>query len=154
MGLVSKMFDNIGQKIGEGYAKQGKSWDEVVNMPSSGSGLGKALINSSAKTGYDNYMAKNNPAPVSTSSANMLQTPSVSGGGLAESGSNTYTQPTLMSGITNPVADSSVFGNRTNGSGMVNGYITQGYNGGLAAMANGSIKAPGQYDVVGGAKLI
>lgn len=57
MGLVSKMFDSIGQKIGEGYAKQGKSWDEVVNMPSSGSGLGKALINSSAKTGYDNYMA-------------------------------------------------------------------------------------------------
>ena len=57
MGLVSKTFDNIGQKIGEGYAKQGKSWDEVVNMPSSGSGLGKAIINSSAKTGYDNYMA-------------------------------------------------------------------------------------------------
>lgn len=57
MGLVSKMFDNIGQKIGEGYAKQGKSWDEVVNRYSSGSGLGKALINSSAKTGYDNYMA-------------------------------------------------------------------------------------------------
>ena len=56
MGLVSKTFDNLGQKIGEGYAKQGKSWDEVVNMPSSGSGLGKALINSSAKTGYDNYM--------------------------------------------------------------------------------------------------
>ena len=58
MGLVSKMFDNIGQKIGEGYAKQGKSWDEVVNMPSSGSGLGKAIINSSAKTGYDNYMTR------------------------------------------------------------------------------------------------
>ena len=57
MGLVSKTFNSIGQKIGEGYAKQGKSWDEVVNMPSSGSGLGKALINSSAKTGYDNYMA-------------------------------------------------------------------------------------------------
>ena len=57
MGLVSKTFDNLGQKIGEGNAKQGKSWDEVVNMPSSGSGLGKALINSSAKTGYDNYMA-------------------------------------------------------------------------------------------------
>ena len=57
MGLVKKTFDNLGQKIGEGYAKQGKSWDEVVNMPSSGSGLGKALINSSAKTGYDNYMA-------------------------------------------------------------------------------------------------
>ena len=57
MGLVKKRFDNLGQKIGEGYAKQGKSWDEVVNMPSSGSGLGKALINSSAKTGYDNYMA-------------------------------------------------------------------------------------------------
>lgn len=57
MGLVSKVFDSVGQRIGEGYAEQGKSWDEVVNMPSSGSGLGKALINSSAKTGYDNYMA-------------------------------------------------------------------------------------------------
>lgn len=87
-------------------------------------------------------------------SNNMIQNLGGNGGGLAESGSNTYTQPTLMSGITNPVADSSVFGNRTNGSGMVNGHITQGYNGGLAAMANGYIKAPGQYDVVGGAKLI
>ena len=88
-------------------------------------------------------------------SNNMIQNPvGNGGGGLAESGSNTYTQPTLMSGITNPVADSSVFGDRTNGSGMVNGHITQGYNGGLAAMANGYIKAPGQYNVVGGAKLI
>ena len=85
MGLVKKTFDNLGQKIGEGYAKQGKTWDEVVNMPSNGSGLGKVLINSSAKTAYDNYMTNNKPASVSTSSANMIQSPGGSDGGLASS---------------------------------------------------------------------
>ena len=55
--MINESGNRLGTAIGEGYAKQGKSWDEVVNMPSSGSGLGKALINSSAKTGYDNYMA-------------------------------------------------------------------------------------------------
>ena len=149
MGAIGNSFNRmgsgIGTDIGEGYAKQGKSWDEVASMPSSGSGPGKDAMHSSVKTGYDNYMAKNKPA--------MIQAPSVSDGGLAASTVGTTQQPTLMSDITNPVADSSVFGDRTNGSGMVNGHITQGY-GGLATMANGYIKAPGQYDVVGGAKLI
>lgn len=78
----------MGQKIGEGYAKQGKSWDEVVNMPSSGSGPGKAIIISSAKTGYDNYMTNNQPASVSTSSANMIQSLGGSEGGLAANAVN------------------------------------------------------------------
>ena len=87
MGKIGNVFNQMGSKIGtaigEGYAKQGKSWDEVASMPSSGSGPGKDAMHSSVKTGYDNYMAKNKPAPVSTSSANMIQSPGGYDGGLA-----------------------------------------------------------------------
>lgn len=85
--MIDKL-DIVGQKIGESYAKQGKSWDEVVNMPSWGSGFGKAIINNSAKTGYDNYMTNNKPASVSTSSANMIQSLGGSEGGLAANAVN------------------------------------------------------------------
>ena len=87
MGKIGNVFNQMGSKIGtaigENYAKQGKSWDEVASMPSSGSGPGKDAMHSSVKTGYDNYMAKNKPAPVSTSSANMIQSPGGYDGGLA-----------------------------------------------------------------------
>lgn len=67
---------------------------------------------------------------------------------------------TSVSGVTNPAANQAMFGNRTNGSGMMNGQMMQGFNGGLASMANNGfgqgmpIQGPGQYDVIGGAKLI
>ena len=85
MNVLDNKFKEIGQRIGEGYAKQGKSWDEVESMPSSGSGPGKNAMHSGVKTGYDNYMTNNKPASVSTSSANMIQSPGSSDGGLASS---------------------------------------------------------------------
>ena len=89
MGKISNMINEsgnrIGTTIGEGYAKQGKSWDEVASMPSSGGGMMSDNIRSGVKTGYDNYMTNNKPASVSTSSANMIQSPGGSDGGLAES---------------------------------------------------------------------
>ena len=92
MGKISNMINESGNRlgtaIGEGYAKQGKSWDEVVNMPSSGSGMMSDAIRSGTKTGYDNYMTNNKPASVSTSSANMIQSPGGSDGGLAASAVN------------------------------------------------------------------
>ena len=114
MGSFGGAFKRIGQKIGTSigaeYAKQGKSWDEVASMPSSGGGPAKNAIHSSVKTGYDNYMAKNKPAPVSASSSNMIQAPSVSDIGTTQ-------EPTLTSGVQNPTADSTQFGNMTNGLG-------------------------------------
>ena len=84
--LLNIAGNNLGQKIGEGYAKQGKSWDEISSMPSSGSGFMSDAISSGAKTGYDNYMANNKPTSVSTSSGNMIQSSGGSDGGLATSG--------------------------------------------------------------------
>ena len=81
--MFNRLGSKLGTSIGESYAKQGKSWDEVASMPSSGSGPGKDAMHSSVKTGYDNYMAKNKPAPVSTSRANMIQSPGGYDGGLA-----------------------------------------------------------------------
>ena len=100
MNVLDNKFKEIGTAIGEGYAKQGKSWDEVANMPSSGSGPGKDVMYSSAKTAYDNYMTKNKLAPVSTSSANMIQSPSGSDGGLAASAVGSGSQ-----GLANMFAD-------------------------------------------------
>ena len=89
MNVLDNKFKEIGAAIGEGYAKQGKSWDEVESMPSSGSGPGKNAMHSSAKTSYDNYMTNNKPTSVSTSSANMIQSPGGSDGGLAASAAGT-----------------------------------------------------------------
>ena len=83
--MINESGNRLGTAIGEGYAKQGKSWDEIASMPSSGSGPGKNAISSGVKTGYDNYMTNNKPASVSTSSANMIQSPGGSDGGLAAS---------------------------------------------------------------------
>lgn len=83
--MINESGNRIGTKIGEGYAEQGKSWDEIANMPSSGEGMMSDAISSGVKTGYDNYMTNNKPASVSTSSANMIQSPGGSDGGLAAS---------------------------------------------------------------------
>lgn len=65
---------------------------------------------------------------------------------------------TSMSGITNPAANSMMFGNRTNGSGLMNGQMTQSFGGGLAAMANsGGLpqqQNANQYSIVGGANMM
>ena len=89
MDVLDNKFKEIGAAIGEGYAKQGKSWDEIASMPSSGGGMMSDAISSSAKTGYDNYMTNNKPASASTSSANMIQSPGGSEGGLAASAVDT-----------------------------------------------------------------
>ena len=79
-------INKLGANIGEWYAKQGKSLGEIESMPSSGGYAGfSADIRSGTKTGYDNYMTSNKPASVSTSSANMIQSPGGSEGGLAAS---------------------------------------------------------------------
>ena len=153
MGLVKKTFDNLGQKIGEGYAKQGKSWDEVVNMPSNGSGLGKVFINSSAKTAYDNYMTSNKPASASTSSANMIQSPGGSYGGLAGSAVGAESMNA------NPMLNNSLGSldqNNTGGiglsSGLGNTLTTQKYNG-LGNIV-GYNPQGNNYNIIGGVELV
>lgn len=115
LGSSFKKLENSGaglSSIGEGYAKQGKSWDEVASMPSSGnSGLNKIIL-SGVKAGYDNYMSQNKPA-------NMIQSPGDSG--LAASAVGTTPQPTLTSVVQNPIEDSTQFGNMENGSGVMGG---------------------------------
>ena len=95
-------------------------------------------------------------------------TPSVTGSptasplnGLAAqsaSSSGSMSMPTMdVSGVVNPAADASTFGNRTNGSGLINNQMMQGFNGGLAAMSSGfnnQQQGPSQYNIVGGAQLI
>jgi hypothetical protein len=51
--------------------------------------------------------------------------------------------------VNNPMADSSMFGNRTNGSGM----FGMKYQGGLAAMANQQ-QNPNINNIMNGAQLI
>ena len=87
--MINGSGNRLGTAIGEGYAKQGKSLDEIASMPSSGDGMMSDDIRSGAKTGYDNYMTSNKPASVSTSSANMIQSPGGSDGGLAASAAGT-----------------------------------------------------------------
>ena len=152
MNVLDNKFKEIGTAIGEGYAKQGKSWDEVDSMPSSGSGPGKDAMYSSAKTAYDNYMTKNKPAPVSTSSANMIQSPGGSYGGLAGSAVGTESMnanPMLNNGLgslgQNNTNDTGIsgFGNmstaqKSNGLGNIVGYNPQGNN----------------YNIIGGVELV
>ena len=148
--LFTKVGTSLGQKIGAGYAEQGKSWGEVARMPSSGGGMMRGAISSGVKTGYDNYMANNKPASVSPSGANMLQSPSVSEGGLATLAGGLAHQPTLRSGEQNPTADSAQSGNLTNGLGVVNGLAGSRFRDSFQndqGMQN-------QYGIIGGARLI
>ena len=95
-------------------------------------------------------------------------TPSITGSSAASplnglaaqsaSNSGSMSMPTMdVSGVVNPVADASTFGNRTNGGGLINNQMMQGFNGGLAAMSSGfnnQQQGPSQYNIVGGAQLI
>ena len=95
-------------------------------------------------------------------------TPSITGSSAASplnglaaqsaSSSGSMSMPTMdVSGVVNPAADASTFGNRTNGSGLINNQMMQGFNGGLAAMSSGfnnQQQGPSQYNIVGGAQLI
>ena len=155
MNVLDNKFKEIGTAIGEGYAKQGKSWDEVESMPSSGSGPGKDAMYSSAKTAYDNYMTKNKLAPVSTSSANMIQSPGGSDGGLAGSAvggsaKSMNANPMLNNGL------DSLGQNNTGGiglsSGLGNMFTTQNYNG----LGNiiGYNPQRNNYNIIGGVELV
>ena len=90
-----------GISIGEGYAKQGLSWDEVSNMPSSGNGPGRDSMLAGAKIGYDNYMANKSQ---SIGSDNMINSLGGSGG-LAASAVKPTSQPALTSEIQNTAAN-------------------------------------------------
>lgn len=82
--------------------------------------------------------------------SNMIQSPGVSEGGLAASAVDTTPQPTLTLGIQNPVANSAMFGNRTNGSGMMEGLAGMGFRNRFQnnqGMQN-------QYGIIGGANII
>lgn len=76
--------------------------------------------------------------------SSMLQKPD--GSGLA---SSTIGQ-TFTSGIQNPIVDSAMFGNRTNGSGMVEGLAGSG----LRNRIQNNQGMQKQYEIIDGAKLI
>lgn len=83
------------------------------------------------------------PQGISTASS-MLQNPD--GSGLASSSGG----QTLTSGIQNPVANSAMFGNRTNGSGMMEGLAGSG----LRNRIQNNQGMQNQYGIIGGAILI
>ena len=151
MNVLDNKFKEIGTAIGEGYAKQGKSWDDVDSMPSSGSGPGKDAMYSSAKTAYDNYMTKNKSAPVSTSSANMIQSPGGSYGGLAGSAVGTESMnanPMLNNGL------GSLGQNNTNDTG-ISGFGNMS----TAQKSNGlgniwDNPQGNNYNIIGGVELV
>lgn len=84
------------------------------------------------------------------SSSGMIQSPGGSEGGLAASAVDTTPQLTLTSGIQNPVANSAMFGNRTNGSGMMEGLAGSG----LRNRIQNNQGMQNQYGIIGGAILI
>ena len=83
------------------------------------------------------------PQGIGTAS-NMLQNPD--GSGLASSSGG----QTLTSGIQNPVANSAMFGNRANGSGMMKGLAGSG----LINNIQNNQGMQNQYEIIDGAKLI
>ena len=150
MNVLDNKFKEIGTAIGEGYAKQGKSWDEVESMPSSGSGPGKDAMYSSAKTAYDNYMTKNKPAPVSTSSANMIQSPGGSYGGLAGSAVGAGSQDRMLNNSLGSL-DQNNTGGIGLSSGLDNMFTAQKYNG----LGNIRYNPQGNnYNIIGGVELV
>lgn len=76
--------------------------------------------------------------------SNTLQNPD--GSGLASSSVG----QTFTSGIQNPIVDSAMFGNRTNGSGMVEGLAGSG----LRNRIQNNQGMQNQYGIIGGAILI
>ena len=150
MNVLDNKFKEIGTAIGEGYAKQGKSWDEVESMPSSGSGPGKDAMYSSAKTAYDNYMTKNKPAPVSTSSENMIQSPGGSYGGLAGSAVGAGSQDRMLNNGLGSL-DQNNTGDIGLSSGLGNMFTAQKYNG----LGNIGYNPRGNnYNIIGGVELV
>ena len=109
MKNLNSSMEKAGISIGEGYAKQGLSWDEVSNMPSSGHGPGRDSMLAGAKIGYDNYMANNPQSTGSAVSANMIESLDRSGG-LTESAAKPTLQSAPMSGTQNTAANSAMFG--------------------------------------------
>ena len=150
MNVLDNKFKEIGTAIGEGYAKQGKSWDEVESMPSSGSGPGKDAMYSSAKTAYDNYMTKNKTAPVSTSSANMIQSPAGSYGGLAGSAVGSGNQDRMFNNSLDSLGQNNT-GDIGLSSGLGNMFTAQKYNG----LGNIGYNPRGNnYNIIGGVELV
>ena len=150
MNVLDNKFKEIGTAIGEGYAKQGKSWDDVDSMPSSGSGPGKDAMYSSAKTAYDNYMTKNKPAPVSTSSANMIQSPAGSYGGLAGSAVGSGNQDRMFNNSLDSLGQNNT-GDIGLSSGLGNMFTAQKYNG----LGNIGYNPRGNnYNIIGGVELV
>ncbi len=150
MNVLDNKFKEMGTAIGESYAKQGKSWDEVESMPSSGSGPGKDAMYSSAKTAYDNYMTKNKPAPVSTSSANMIQSPGGSYGGLAGSAVGSGSQDRMLNNSLGSL-DQNNTGGIGLSSGLGNMFTAQKYNG----LGNIGYNPRGNnYNIIGGVELV
>lgn len=85
------------------------------------------------------------------SSSAMIHKSGTSGdSGLAASAVDTTPQPTLTSGIQNPVANSAMFGNRANGSGMMEGLAGSG----LRNRIQNNQGMQNQYGIIGGAILI
>ena len=76
--------------------------------------------------------------------SNTLQNPD--GSGLASSSVG----HTFTSGVQNPIGDSAMFGNKTNGSGMVEGLAGSG----LINKIQNNQGMQKQYEIIDGAKLI
>lgn len=150
MNVLDNKFKEIGTAIGEGYAKQGKSWDEIESMPSSGSGPGKDAMYSSAKTAYDNYMTKNKSAPVSMSSANMIQSPAGSYGGLVGSAVGSGNQDRMFNNSLDSLGQNNT-GDIGLSSGLGNMSTAQKYNG----LGNIEYNPRGNnYNIIGGVELV
>ena len=173
MNVLDNKFKEIGQRIGEGYAKQGKSWDEVESMPSSGSGPGKNAMHSGAKTGYDNYMAGttgNQYGKVIEEATNRVLDSDLNtfkqfkqsqpqGDMLGTQGIQPYdSQSNAQSMNANPMLNNglgSLGQNNTNDvgiSGFGNRFTTQKYNG----LGNiiGNNPQGNNYNIIGGVELV
>lgn len=107
-----------------------------------------------SRRGIDKMVAASTPKvsqEAVDSSSDMIQKPGTSGdSGLAASAVDTTPQLTLTSGIQNPVANSAMFGNRTNGSGMIEGLAGSG----LRNRIQNNQGMQNQYGIIGGAILI
>lgn len=139
--MVSDNPRAIGAAQDGGISAAAKSDSEiglaVAKSLESGSLFGNAVKNDVTST------------PVSTPSANMVQTPNVSGG-LAATSVVPTVAPTLNSGVVNDAPNEAMFGDRTNGAGMMNGMN------GLAASRFNQNKQnnPNQYGIMGGVNLL
>ena len=113
--------------------------------------MGKGTVGSVSKM-RDKAISKaqTQQTPQEAPTSNMIQSPGGSEGGLAASAVDTTPQPTLTSGIQNPVANSAMFGNRTNGSGMMEGLAGSG----LRNRIQNNQGMQNQYGIIGGAILI